>query len=110
MNHTIKGILIVVAIASMLVVVATTMIPLAQNTYASTSTCNPSTVGNQTATLTDDTCTATIPWSVCCDAPANWRALLGLFKDQCAFLANGNFTGDGDQTFFTCTFPSTPTA
>jgi hypothetical protein len=35
MNHTIKGILIVAAITSMLVVGATTMIPLAQNTYAS---------------------------------------------------------------------------
>src|SRR5436309_9537830 len=34
MNHTIKGILIVAAIASMLVVGAN-MIPLAQNTYAS---------------------------------------------------------------------------
>ena len=34
MNHTIKGILIVVAIASMLVV-GMNMFPLAQNTYAS---------------------------------------------------------------------------
>ena len=35
MNHTIKGIILVAAITSMLVVGATAMIPLTQNTYAS---------------------------------------------------------------------------
>ncbi|HKR72568.1 MAG TPA: hypothetical protein VJR94_00500 [Candidatus Nitrosocosmicus sp.] len=34
MNHTIKGIIIVVAITLMLVVGATTMIPIMQNSFA----------------------------------------------------------------------------
>jgi hypothetical protein len=107
MNYIIKGVIIVVAIASMLVVGATTMIPLAQNTYASTSTCIPSTVGNQTATLTDDTCTATIPYSIV-GSRADWREVIHIFQDQCTSI-QGNFTND-DETSFTCTFPSTPPA
>src|SRR5919206_866135 len=35
MNHTIKGIIIAAVVTSMLVLGATSMIPLAQNTYAS---------------------------------------------------------------------------
>ena len=84
------------------------MIPLAQNTYASTSTCIPSTIGGQTAALTDDTCEATITCGIV-DSPPNCREIgYGIFSDQCAFLAGGNFTKT--PTSFTCTFESSPPA
>ena len=51
MNHTIKGIIIVVAITSMLIVGATSMIPIMQNSFASQ--------GNTTATSSSSSATGT---------------------------------------------------
>jgi hypothetical protein len=51
MNHTIKGISIVVSITSMLIVGATSMIPIMQNSFASQ--------GNTTATTTSSSSSAT---------------------------------------------------
>jgi hypothetical protein len=164
MNHTIKGILIVVAITSMLVLGATTMVPILQNSFAHkksdfkkaerdtninvnrnsadssssstataentnninntasatqsqeqsacavavtcpegtttvtlappTATCNPSTVGGQTATLSDGTC-----------ATAGATAeQIDVFDRECP----GIVAVDIDTGARTCTFPSTP--
>jgi cytoskeletal protein RodZ len=159
MNHTFKGILIVAAITSMMVLGATT-IPIMQNASARstntntntntadsssssdatasntnninntatasqsqeqdacavavtcqegtttvtpppTTTCNPSTVGGQTATPTDDTCTATIPFSAGDEAT-------GIFRSECNSIQGGNVVGDLRTQEFICTFPSTP--
>ena len=45
MNYTIKGIIIVIAISSMLILVATTMIPIMQNSFASQSNTTSPTTG-----------------------------------------------------------------
>jgi hypothetical protein len=54
MNHTIKGISIVVSITSMLIVGATSMIPIMQNSFASSSCprCPVQLQGSTTATTT----------------------------------------------------------
>ena len=64
-----------------------------------TSTCVPPTVGGQTATPTDGTCTALLP------AGATDREV-DLFEREC-MEAGGEFTGT-PETGLTCTFPSTP--
>ena len=51
MNHIIKGIIIVIAITSMLIVGATSMIPIMQNSFASQ--------GNTTATTTTSSSSST---------------------------------------------------
>ena len=45
MNYTIKGIIILIAISSMLILVATTMIPIMQNSFASQSNTTSPTTG-----------------------------------------------------------------
>ena len=118
MNYIIKGIIIVVAITSMLVVVATTMIPLAQNTYAQapTSTCNPSTVENQTATPAGNgTCTATMSFSMfgtnnSTNINTALKDAVDNFVDQCSRIP-GTFTENETSMRIlnaTCTFPATP--
>ena len=74
------------------------VIPTAPPTATPPSTCNPSTVGGITATPTDGTCTATIPFSAGPDAVSNFIG---------ACLPSGTITRN-DNTGFTCTFPSTP--
>src|SRR5438094_10457877 len=66
-----------------------------------TTTCNPSTVGGQTATRTDDTCRATIPFSAGDEAT-------GIFISECNSIQGGNVVGDLRTQEFICTFPSTP--
>ena len=162
MNHTIKALVIVIAITSMLVVGAS-MVPIMQNASARstntntnintnaadssssssatadntnninntatasqsqeqsacavavtcpegsttvtlappTSPCNPSTVGGPTATRTDDTCRATIPFSAGDEAT-------GIFISECNSIQGGNVVGDLRTQEFICTFPLTP--
>jgi hypothetical protein len=67
-----------------------------------TPTCNPSTVGGQTATLTDDTCTATLPG----DATAEQRDVF----DRACFSIPSIVIVNIHTGVRTCTFPSTPPA
>jgi hypothetical protein len=112
MNDTIKGIIIVVAITSMLVVGATTTFPIMQNSFASKKSdskraerdpntkasppCNSSTVGGQPATRvgggTGD-CTAFFPFSS--GSPAS-------FSLQCMRIHGKQIR---DQSGIVCTFP-----
>jgi len=108
MNHTIKGILIVAAIASMLVLGAS-MIPIMQNSFASknpdfkqaqgaAAACDPSTVGGQVAILTVDTCTATLPGN-------STEPQKDTFQQDCLSILHNNFVHkpNGD---LSCIFPS----
>jgi hypothetical protein len=109
MNHTIKGILIVAAIASMLVLGAS-MIPIMQNSFAKNksdfkqaegkheATCNPSTVGGQTATLTDAECTATL-------SSGYTEPQKDTFQNDCLSIQHSNFVHEpnGD---LGCIFPA----
>ena len=67
-----------------------------------TSTCNPSTVGGQTATPTDGTCTATLP----AGATTNQ---IEVFEKTCLKIP-GTVTVNIRTGVPTCTFPSTPPA
>ena len=51
MNHIIKGIVIVVAISSLLIVGATSMFPIIQNSFAGQGSINPGTISPNTSTL-----------------------------------------------------------
>ena len=51
MNHTIKVIIIVVAMTSMLIVGATSMIPIMQNSFAGQGSINPGAISPSTSTL-----------------------------------------------------------
>ena len=67
-----------------------------------TPTCNHSTVGDQTATPTDGTCTATLP------AGSTAEQMLA-FDRACFSIPSGIVTVDIDTGVRTCTFPSPPT-
>jgi hypothetical protein len=107
MNHTIKGILIVVAITSMLVLGAS-MIPIMQNSFASknpdfkqaqaAAACNPSTVGGQIAILTVGTCTAMLPGN-------STEPQKDIFQRDCLSILHSNFVHEpnGD---LSCIFPA----
>jgi len=51
MNHIIKGIVIVVAISSLLIVGATSMFPIMQKSFAGQGSINPGTISPNTSTL-----------------------------------------------------------
>ena len=65
-----------------------------------TPTCNPSTVGGQTTTRTDGTCTATIFHS------AGEEAVL-IFVRDCAVIPGSILSANDEQMSQTCTFPDT---
>ena len=108
MNQTIKGIIIVAAIASMLVLGAS-MIPIMQNSFAKkksdfkqperNATCNPSTVGGQTTTLTDGECTAML-------SSDSTEPQKDIFQRDCLSIRLSNFVHEpnGD---LNCIFPAT---
>jgi hypothetical protein len=119
MNQTIKGILIVAAIASMLVLGAS-MIPIMQNSFAKKksdfkqaegntntntntntkrdATCNPSTVGGQTTTLTDGECTAMLS--------GGSEPQKDIFQNDCLSILHSSFVHEVDGEL-SCIFPAT---
>jgi len=94
-----------------MLVLGASMIPIMQNSFASkksdfkqaegntTVTCNPSTVGGQTATLTDDTCTAML-------SSDSTEPQKDIFQRDCLSIRLSNFVHEpnGD---LNCVFPAT---